>query len=905
MEHFTSTPQSFSSPLEELRFLKEEVERREQALSHESTSEVREDIMRQVTSIVETIPSESLHPVTQAEQEAMTLRLAPEEHDSAIEELYGMLLEQGLKKTLSYIRGLSLPYLEDDFHRFLVQLLFETHTIAGLKETDPEYKGLSLVLFEVTFPASKDEKTFREFLGAMEQFFVGMQGVATNSANEEHAYYTIEIAQASGSNDVVVYVGIPRSKALLFEKQIVALYSTVKIQEATNDYNVFDSATAYTASYATLDKDPIYPLRTFGDGTEQDPMSSIISTFSKLRTEDGASIQYVITPVGNASLRRMTKILELLEEGKKAREAIKYDSSWQRELTTLAKGFIVPPKDSHDKDEHAPPDTRTIELVKEKMQKTLMAVSLRVVTSGDSIAQARDTMHEMQSSFRQFARPTSNEIIFKDVEARALDAFVHAFAYRLCDSETDMIVNVGELASLFHFPVVSVASPDLKEAKAGQGPAPRTSGDGIFVGRNTYRGESTDVTFATSDRVRHMYVIGQTGTGKTGALLTMIAQDIARGDGVCYIDPHGTDIQTILSMIPKHRIDDVIYFDPAYTPRPMGLNMLEYDRRYPEQKTFVINELMGIFNQLFDMKTSGGPMFEQYFKNSAALVMDHPESGATLLEIGRVLSDKAFRDMKLSHCTNPIIKQFWANAEKTTGEQGLENFVPYITSKFDNFISNEIMRPVVAQERSSFNFRDIMDNRKILLVNLSKGRLGEINANLIGLLLVGKIQMAALSRVDMFGKDFPPFYLYIDEFQNVTTPSIASILSEARKYKLSLTVAHQYLNQLSEDIKSAILGNVGSMAVFRISPEDASLLESRFVPTFTKEDIIKLENRNAYVSLLIGGQPSKPFNMKTLDITEGDTSMIDKIKELSYLTYGRDRQEVEEEIFAKYTRLSQ
>jgi len=380
----------------------------------------------------------------------------------------------------------------------------------------------------------------------------------------------------------------------------------------------------------------------------------------------------------------------------------------------------------------------------------------------------------------------------------------------------------------------------------------------------------------------------------------MIAQDIAAGHGVCYIDPHGTDIQDILSYIPRERIDDVIYFDPAYTARPMGLNMLEFDPKYPEQKTFVVNELMNIFNKLFDMKTSGGPMFEQYFKNSAFLVMEHPESGATLLEIGRVLSDKAFRDMKLSHCKNPIIKQFWAGAEQTTGDQSLANFVPYITSKFDNFISNDIMRPVVLQEKSIFNFREIMDNKKILLVNLSKGRLGDINANLIGLLVVNKIQMAALSRVDMYGKKMEDFFLYIDEFQNVTTDSIESILSEARKYRLSLTVAHQYISQLEDNIKNAVFGNVGSMAVFRVGAEDAQFLESKFKPTFMAADIMKIENWNAYVSMLIKGQPTKPFNIATLPPPQGVIEAVEKIKELSYLKFGRLREDVEEEIMAKY-----
>jgi len=312
---------------------------------------------------------------------------------------------------------------------------------------------------------------------------------------------------------------------------------------------------------------------------------------------------------------------------------------------------------------------------------------------------------------------------------------------------------------------------------------------------------------------------------------------------------------------------------------------------------------MNIFNKLFDMKTAGGPMFEQYFRNSALLVMEHPESGSTLLEIGRVLSDKAFRDFKLTHCKNPIITQFWANAEQTTGEQSIANFVGYITSKFDVFISNDIMRPVIAQEKSVFNFRKIMDEKKILLVNLSKGRLGDINANLLGLIIVGKIQMAALSRVDLYGKPMNDFYLYIDEFQNVTTDSIASILSEARKYHLSLNVAHQYIAQLPENIRNAVFGNVGSMAVFRVSPEDAEFLENKFKPTFTASDIIKIENLNAYLSMLVRGQPVKPFNIKVPFPPKGNINVVEKIKEMSYLRYGRDRAEIEAEIMEKYKKI--
>jgi len=386
----------------------------------------------------------------------------------------------------------------------------------------------------------------------------------------------------------------------------------------------------------------------------------------------------------------------------------------------------------------------------------------------------------------------------------------------------------------------------------------------------------------------------------------MIIQDIRAGHGVCFIDPHGSDVVDILANIPPERYNDVVYFDPASVERPMALNMLEFDRRFPEQKTFVVNEMFSIFQKLYGaVPESMGPMFEQYFRNATNLVIEDPDSGSTLLDVSRVMSNKAFRELKISKCKNPVVVQFWKEiAEKAGGEASLANIVPYITSKFDVFLSNEIMRPIVAQEKSSFNMREIMDSRKILLVNLSKGRLGDINSHLIGLILVGKILMAALSRVDSFGKgagSMPDFYLYLDEFQNVTTDSIATILSEARKYRLALTVAHQFIGQLDDKIKNAVFGNVGSMAVFRVGTEDAEFLEKQFTPVFSQTDISNLDNFNAYVRLLSGGRPAKPFNMRIMPPDKGNMEQVDKLKELSSLMFGRPRAEVEEEVMRKYS----
>ncbi|QQR49891.1 type IV secretion system DNA-binding domain-containing protein [Candidatus Nomurabacteria bacterium] len=893
----------FQTPEEELTYLREHVARREQELKEQGTPASTESVAKEAIASYKEIPQEQVLTtniqVTKKEIEGFALPLTPEPHDTKMEELLGVLLSRGVKVALEMANGFHNPHIDDDFHRFLAQYLIATHAVPGLKDGTPIFKGLNMSLFEITLPpvAAGKERGFKELLGAMEQFYAGMQSVASDTSNKTKEYYTIEIALSSASDEVIIYAAIPAGKGPLFEKQVFAFYTDAKIREITDDYNIFNANGSAAGAFATLAESDALPIK-MHDTLDHDPMNSILNVFTKMkRVGEGAAIQFVIAPAGDKFIKRFTSMLADLKDGMTIKESA--------DKNNIGAAFLSASKDlifgGTKKEKEKKIDDNAVTKVGEKIKSTIVVSGIRIIASAETKERANNILSELESAFNQFAEPNSNKFIFNKINDRKLAELFHAYSYRLYEESIMMPLNFTELSTVFHFPM-GVGNPQLKEAKAGIAPAPvDMSTDGILLGYNEYRGMKTPVHMKREDRMRHFYVIGQTGTGKTGILKSMIAQDIKNGEGCCFIDPHGNDVQDILSYVPKERIDDVIYFDPAYIPRPMALNMLEYDPRFPEQKTMVIDTLMLIFNQLFDMKTGGGPMFEQYFKNSAYLVMDHLESGSTLLEITRVLADKSFRDMKLSHCKNPIVKQFWAGAEATTGDQGLANFVPYVTSKFDVFISNEFMRPVVLQEKSVLNFRDIMDNKKILLVNLSKGRLGELNANLIGMLIVMKLQMAALSRVDSYGKTLADFYLYIDEFQNVTTPAIASILSEARKYRLSLNMAHQYIAQLPEDIKGAVFGNVGSMAVFRVSPEDAGFLESKFAPTFTAQDITKLDNRNAYMSMIINGAPSlKPFNIVTADFPKADFSMVDKLKELSYLKYGSDREEVEAAVFAKF-----
>ena len=646
------------------------------------------------------------------------------------------------------------------------------------------------------------------------------------------------------------------------------------------------------SSVAQLSASPAYPIKTY-DLFDLDPLNTLLNSFSKIDKDgEGAAIQIVFRPEGGDYVEMYKKMLGRLQKGVSAKEALQ-GGSIAEGISKELKSFVFgssKKKDAGPRELHL--DEEAIKQVSLKVETPVMGVNIRIVASA-----------AVEASFNQFENTKGNRLEFKRQTKGALQKSMQGFTYREFDKRALCPLSIRELTTIMHFPTSGkMSTAQVKLSRAATAPAPLDlPHEGTLLGINSDRGRDTPIYITAEDRLRHLYVIGQTGTGKTTLLKNMIIQDIARGDGACFIDPHGSDVQDILALIPEGRRQDVIYFDPAYTARPMALNMLEYDPRFPEQKTFVVNEMLSIFNKLFDMKTAGGPMFEQYFRNAVLLTIDDPATGNTLLDVSRVLSNAEFRAEKLAHCTNPLVSQFWREvAGKAEGEASLQNIVPYIVSKFDNFLSNDIMRPVVAQGKSTFNFRELMDERKILLVNLSKGRLGDINANLIGLILVGKILMAALSRVDSLGKDLPPFYLYIDEFQNITTDSIATILSEARKYKLSLTIAHQFIAQLGEGIKNAVFGNVGSLAIYRVGAEDAEYLEKQLAPVFSARDIINIENFNAYVKLLAQGKPQKPFNIKASTPPKGDVAAAEQLKELSYLTYGRPREDIEAEIRAKY-----
>ncbi len=913
MERFSVTPESkLRTPHEELSFLKERLAELESSIAKKGES-MPDAPARVIDAYRKTAPEKTLakgHEMLKHEIDAVVLDLAPEEHDTQMSELLALLQERGIKNALSVVEKLGNPHVEDDFHRFLAEYLKEGYTATGISEAGPLWQALHMVLFAITLPFSEKEnreKPLKELLSSMEQLYAGLSGVALGDKKQK-AYFGFELAVEGRGEHATIYCSIPREKQELFEKQVLSIFPHAHLAEMKNDYNVFIEDGATVGAVATLARESAYALKTYDD-FDYDPLNITLSAFAKLAASgEGAALQILLRPTGDSYIKHFTKAINNLHKGMSPKEALKEESI----LGDIGKGFkdflgSSKKKDDEEKkkNEPKPIDERTIESVTTKAAHPIIEANIRLIVSAKTEARALGVLADLEATFKQFESAAGNSLAFKRIKGAAGKSLVHNFTFRLFSDDAVMPLNLRELATIFHLPSGNVdSSRELKRSTTTRTPAPvGLPTDGVVLGVNRYRGIETKIHYAPEDRLRHLYVIGQTGTGKTTLLKNMIIQDIKNGEGVCMIDPHGTDIIEVLANIPPERAQDVIYFDPSNTERPMALNMLEYDVTKPEQKTFVVNELFSIFQKLYgSVPESMGPMFEQYFRNATMLVIEDPETGNTLFDVSRVLSDKDYRTLKLSRCKNPVVVQFWRDvAEKAGGEGALANIVPYITSKFDVFLANDIMRPIVVQPKSTFDFREIMDGRKILLVNLAKGRLGDINANLLGLIIVGKILMAALSRVDSVGtRGMPPFYLYIDEFQNVTTDSIATILSEARKYKLSLTVAHQFIKQLDEKIKDAVFGNVGSLAAFRIGSDDAEYLEKQFAPVFTAQDLMNIDNRVAGLKVLNGGRPERPFTLETLPPSEGSRETAERLMQMSFARYGRPKADVEAEIRKTY-----
>ncbi|KKU44543.1 MAG: hypothetical protein UX62_C0059G0004 [Microgenomates group bacterium GW2011_GWA2_46_7] len=672
--------------------------------------------------------------------------------------------------------------------------------------------------------------------------------------------------------DIRFYVCVPHELMELVEKQIHGAYPGAEIK-VVEEKPIFDERGKVAYQSFVKNSAGYYPIQSFRD-LATDPLSSTTSFMAKMRENEGAMLQIIVSPATH---------------------------SW----SNRGHGYISKSKKDESNPEKASysVDPKSLEAVERSTGKPGFEVSIRLVVNAPTKNEATTLLKQFAGTFAQFSGPYNK---FKKQYIWLKRLFMVDFVYRYqAMFRGKSILNSEELATIFHFPNKQVETPHIHWLNAKSAPAPALiPNTGLYLGKSVYRGMSRKIYISDKDRARHMYIIGKTGTGKSELLMDMILQDIRAGKGVCFIDPHDT-VEKILEYIPPERAEDVIYFDPSDTERPMGLNLLE--ARTEEEKQFVASSIINLMYKLYDPHKTGiiGPRFEHAIRNAMMTVMVEP--GATFIEIVRILTDQKFVQELLPKVSDPIVRRYWTDQIAQTSDFHKSEVLDYIVSKFGRFITDKMMRNIIGQSYSSFDFRKVMDEGKILLINLAKGRIGEENSAFLGLVLVPKILVAAMSRQDIPEKERRDFNLYVDEFQNFATPDFATILSEARKYHLNLIVANQFIGQIEEEVKNAVFGNVGTLMSFRVGVQDANFLQHEFTPTFSEADLTNVERFHTFVKTIVDNEPMPPFSMDlTRDIEEerklANPKLAEMIKKLSRLKYGKDKSILEVEI-AKRARL--
>lgn len=723
-----------------------------------------------------------------------------------------------------------------------------------------------------------------------------------------------EIALEIVAQDELIYfyVVVPQYLQQYIEQQIQAQYPHAQIEQ-TEDYNIFTSNGYTSAANIKLINPDIFSIKTYRK-IESDPLNAVTNSLSKLNNDEGAVVQLIIRPASKEWYKKGRKVVSEVMQGKKIEKATKGmgQSTW---YDKTAKGVLKGAgavRSVLETSSETPPmpgqpqlsamDQETIKSIEEKSSKAGIEVNLRVISSSSSESSVKLNLDNILNSFSQYNIYEYGNG-FKPSKVKNIDKTVSDFIHRAFSKTQSYVLNTEELASIFHFPLPSCETPNIHWLGARKAAAPvNMPQDGLILGKNIYRGKETLVKIKRNDRRRHVYIIGMTGTGKSKLMVNMILQDIQNGEGVCYIDPHGEEVELIAANIPKERMKDVIYFDPSDTEMPIGLNMLEAET--VDEKDFAIQEMVKLFYKLVTDPSMIGPMFEHYMRNAMLLLMSDKDDPGTLVEIPRIFVDDDFRKAKLEKCDDILVRDYWLK-EYPASQKGTTaaDMLSYVIAKLGRFIENEMVRNVIGQPKSGFDIRDIMDNKKILLANLSKGKMGEVNSDLMGLILVSKLQMAALGRADIPQEQRHDFYLYIDEFQNYVTDSIATILAEARKYKLNLTMAHQYIAQLVKNqdasVREAVFGNVGTLCVHRVGVEDAEFLAKQYAPVFNEFDLINIEKFQNYIRLMIDDEIARPFNSMNLPIAQPNPEVAHTVVENSRQKYGKPKQEVEAEILRR------
>jgi hypothetical protein len=764
-------------------------------------------------------------------------------------------------------------------------------------------------------------KDFKEVIGVMDHLFQSLHSLYDDTFKRHlrgQPFFSLEYAALAG--EILFFISCPRSIAPLIEKQITSFYPDAIIDEV-DDYNIFTSNSVVAARRLVPSKHFWSVFKTYGQ-LKSDPLNAITNAFSKLKSDEGAAVQIVLKPAKSGWQKKLQEeAASLLNPTKKRRGggSILNPLTWINGFLSImtASDTVVSELTNDNEAKNDRVSTMVEEYSKavdEKAGNPGFTAVIRVVASSATSTRAHQLLETVLASFGQFNDVRGNS--FHKLRFERHNKTIQRFIRR-CSRRTfletvqspKLLLGTAELASLFHLPHIKYNKVEtIKWQNFKLAPGPKNSPeDGLFLGYNNFRGEKKKIYMHNDDRMRHFYIIGQTGTGKSSIIQLMARQDFHDGKGVCIIDPHGSLIEDVLPFIPRSRADDVIYFNPSDMERPMGLNLLE--GKTPEERDLIALDAMNMMIKMFGEEIFG-PRIQDYFRNGCLTLMEDEEEGGAITDLVRLFTDDDWQRYKVSKVKNPIIKSFWENQMAKTGQREKQEMIPYFAAKFGQFVTNTLIRNIVGQTKSSFDVGDIMDSGKILLMNLSKGLIGDINSTLLGMIVVNKIQVAAMRR--QRGGEKRDFFLYIDEFQNFVTPSIESILSEARKYRLGLILAHQYIDQLEKEsklagavsLKGAVFGNVGSMMFYKIGPQDAEVGAKEMGPVFSEADLVNMDKFKGAMKLCIDGQPSRPFTIDVpkpwLDKTyPRDDQAAEAFKQLSRLKYGRPRDFVNREILRR------
>lgn len=745
-------------------------------------------------------------------------------------------------------------------------------------------------------------KDFREQISIMEQLLASLKSLYTSTPIGWLFWQDyISLEYIAHQQEIYFYIVVPKRAKLLAEKQILWFYPDAVVEE-TEEIDIFEWKSSVHGEIMKLRKAYEFPIRTY-QKLESDPMNGILSAFSKLDENESGAIQILLRPVDDDWQEQIKK---RIRKSEKHRSGTHFSWNPLELLGTLIELFTRDPKEERPTNEDSKDEEPLDEewLMKEKVKKTGYQSMIRIITTGDGEDEVFAELQNIISAFSQFASPTYNR--FKPVKRKSLMLLVRHFILRqFAWWQKKAILNSEELATLFHFPHSRYnKQPEIRWQRFKLVKAPvNVAREWLYIGDNLFRGEKRPIYIKNNDRFRHFYVIGQTGTGKSSILQVMARQDLREKRGVAVVDPHGDLVRDLLPFIPKSRADDLVFFDPADLARPMGLNMLEASN--DDEKQMVVADATNIMIKLFGNEIFG-PRIQDYFRNGCLTLMDYPQGGA-ITDIVRLFTDDNFQRERRTTLKNAVVKAWWDYTYAKMGDREKGEIIPYFAAKFGQFITNTLMRNIVWQTKSAFDVSEIMNHEKIFLASVSKGILWDLNANLLGLILVSKFQIAAMRRQNMQTQERKDFFLYIDEFQNFVTDSIESILSEARKYRLGLVIAHQYLGQLQKsdaltksqlNLKDAIFGNVGTIMSYKIGPEDAEMMAKQFTPVYSDQDFINMDKFKAAIKLSIDEQPSPGFSLSVPFpwLEKWDEITGKALKELSRLKYGREREFVEKEI---------